>query len=400
MSFASRYIEKQVLSPAFIHDQPSADLGMIVMIPSCNEPELIKTIESLSVCQPPECLVEVIVLINEAEQCNVKISRQNEKTLKLLLEWEMIHPDVFFKLYPIYPAPFPVKHAGVGLARKTGMDEAVRRFGQLEKPDGVIVSLDADTLVEPNYLVEIDKLFSSEIKLAGTTISFRHRVEEIGDQQQREGIIVYETYLHYYKEALEYCGYPHAIYTIGSAFAVRACAYVKQGGMSQRQAGEDFYFLHKLTQLGQLAELNTTRVYPSARVSDRVPFGTGAALQKWMRGDSRLGSTYCFRSFTDLREFFRVIPVLYLQNPESVDDLGVSLPLKRFLKEDDFMNALTGIRSNSSSAVAFEKRFFQYFNAFKILKFQNFTHPQFYDYQDLNQAVADLKEAKSVSRDF
>ncbi len=170
--------------------------------------------------------------------------------------------------------------------------------------------------------------------------------------------------------------------------------------MSQRQAGEDFYFLHKLTQLGQLVELNTTRVYPSARVSDRVPFGTGAALQKWMKGDSRLRSTYCFRSFIDLREFFRLIPVLYLQNPESAGDLGVSSPLKRFLKEDDFMDALTGIRSNSSSAVAFEKRFFQYFNAFKILKFQNFTHPQFYEYQDLNQAVADLKEAKSVSRDF
>lgn len=394
MSFASRYIEKQVLFPALIHDLPTAGLGMIVMIPACNEFELLKTIESLSLCQPPECMVEVIVLINEAEQCNVEISGQNENTLKLLQEWKAKHPDIFFKLYPVYPAPFPAKHAGVGLARKAGMDEAVRRFGQVGRPDGVIVSLDADTLVEPNYLVEIDKLFSSEMKLAGATISFRHRVEELECQRQREGIILYETYLHYYKGALEYCRYPHAIYTIGSAFAVRACTYVKQGGMSQRQAGEDFYFLHKLTQLGQLAELKTTRVFPSARISDRVPFGTGAALEKWMKGDNHLKTVYSFQSFIDLRVFFELIPALYLQNPENAGELDVSLPLQRFLKQDNFMDALKSIKRNSSSFVTFEKRFFQYFNAFKILKFQNFAHPQFYDYQDLNEAVTELKSAK------
>ena len=399
MSFASRYIEKQVLFPTFIYDQPPAGLGMIIMIPACNEPELLKTIDSLSRCRPPDCAVEVIVVINEAEDCGQEISRQNDQDLISLVEWKKKHSEVFFTLYPFRPAPFPGKHAGVGLARKTGMDEAIRRFGQLEKAEGVIVSLDADTLVESNYLTELERLFSSEMDLVGTTISFKHRVEELRDQQQREGIMLYETYLHYYKEALEYCGYPHAIYTIGSAFAIRAGAYSKQGGMSRRQAGEDFYFLHKLTQLGQLAELNTTRVYPSARVSDRVPFGTGAALQKWMKGGSRLRSTYCFRSFIDLREFFRLIPVLYGQNPGRVEELRVSLPLQRFLEEDYFIDALNGIRRNSSSPVTFEKRFFQYFNAFKILKFQNFSHPQFYCYQDLNQAVADLEEAKSVSLD-
>ena len=45
----------------------------------------------------------------------------------------------------------------------------------------------------------------------------------------------------------DFVGYPDSIYTIGSAFAVRAEAYMKQGGMNRRQAGEDFYFLYKLT---------------------------------------------------------------------------------------------------------------------------------------------------------
>ena len=102
----------------------------------------------------------------------------------------------------------------------------------------------------------------------------------MADPKQRLGIQLYEDYLHYYKKALDYAGFPDSIYTIGSAFAVRADAYVKQGGMNRRQAGEDFYFLNKLTKLGKITEINDAYVYPSARVSDRVPFGTGAAMNK------------------------------------------------------------------------------------------------------------------------
>ena len=40
----------------------------------------------------------------------------------------------------------PAKDAGVGLARKTGMDEALYRFNMLGKPEGIILSYDADSL--------------------------------------------------------------------------------------------------------------------------------------------------------------------------------------------------------------------------------------------------------------
>jgi hypothetical protein len=394
MSFACHYMESRMLAPPLIVDRPSANVGMIVMIPACNERELLRTIHSLACCSPPHCAVEVIVVVNEAEGCRQEISSQNDRTLALLNDWKEKHQEAFFILYPVRPRPFPRKHAGVGLARKTGMDEAVSRFNQLDKPQGVIISLDADTLVDASYLVEVEKLFFySERTPVGATIRFEHRTNELRDEQQREGMILYETYLHYYKQALEFCGYPHAIYTIGSAFAVRADAYVKQGGMSQRQAGEDFYFLHKLTQLGPLAELNTTCVYPSARVSDRVPFGTGAVLQKWVKGDERLRHTYCFRSFLDLKDFFQLVPLLYRQECLHPEEWGIAEPVLHFLKEDHFGDALDGIKRNSSSATTFEKRFFQYFNAFKILKFQNFTHLKFYSFQDLNEAFEELLEA-------
>ena len=65
------------------------------------------------------------------------------------------------------------------------------------------------------------------------------------------------------------------MFTIGSAFAVTANAYIKRGGMTRSQAGEDFYFLQTLAQIGTVGEITTTKVYPSARLSDRIPFGTG-----------------------------------------------------------------------------------------------------------------------------
>ena len=60
-------------------------------------------------------------------------------------------------------------------ARKKGMDEAVRRFNFFEKPDGIIVSLDADTLVPQNYLLEIERYFNNNPQKIGATIAFEHQ---------------------------------------------------------------------------------------------------------------------------------------------------------------------------------------------------------------------------------
>ena len=203
---------------------------------------------------------------------------------------------------------------------------------------------------------------------------------------------LYETYLHYYKQAMAFTGFPHAIYTIGSAFAVRAEAYVKQGGMNRKQAGEDFYFLHKLAQVGSIGEINQTCVYPSARISHRVPFGTGPVLRKWLEGDESLTQTYNFQAFQDLKQLFDLLPQLYTENSiqSLLDQLPV--PLRTFLSEDGFVASLDEVRANAARFSSFQKRFFANFNAFKMLKFLNFTHPHCYPLQDLEEAYRQLKQ--------
>ena len=82
--------------------------------------------------------------------------RNNKLTLKNIESWKRenirIVSSGFFLSRSL---PGHLKDWGVGLARKTGMDEAVRRFNQIERPDGVILNLDADCQVEKNYFVSV-----------------------------------------------------------------------------------------------------------------------------------------------------------------------------------------------------------------------------------------------------
>lgn len=396
--FADRYIQKNVVYPEFIKAQVPASLSMIVMIPCLNEPEIIRTLESLWACNPVNSLCEVIVAVNDSENSSPEIKNFNSKTVQELFVWKRNHDRDNLILHPVYASGVNARHAGAGMARKIGMDEAVRRFGALNRPDGVIVSLDADCLVSPNYLVEIERRFSEDKSCFAAILNFRHRMEEVDDPKQRKGIQLYEDYLHYYKKALDFAGFPNSIYTIGSAFAVRVGAYVKQGGMNRRQAGEDFYFLHKLTQFGRLCDIEDAFVYPSGRVSNRVPFGTGAAMTKWMEDAGDLTLTYNFAAFSDLKQLFGRVPLFYKASQTEIEKILATLPnsIQEYLSGFEFQDKIAEINRNSSSAEAFSKRFFQFFDGLMILRFLNQVHERHFRFQAIPEAIAQLKVASIV----
>lgn len=392
--FAERYIQNNVVYPAFIRGIVPENLSVIVMIPCLNEPEILRTLESLWNCEPIESFCEVIVTVNNSESATSTIKNFNQQTYQNLQAWKKENDRPNLILHPIYATDVNPKFAGAGMARKIGMDEAIRRFNAINKPTGIIASLDADCLISVNYLLRIEAVFKVNKSCFASTINFRHRIEEMDDLKQRQGIQLYEDYLHYYKNAMEFSGYPHSIYTIGSAFAVRAEAYVKQGGMNRRQAGEDFYFLHKLTKLGTITEINDAFVYPSARVSDRVPFGTGASITKWMNNAEDLALTYNFSAFLDLKKLFDVVDSLFSLT-ENPDKLLTSLPdsVREYLPTIKFNDKLTEIKQNSSSLTSFRKRFFQFFDAFIILRFLNLAHEKYYERQELSEAMKQLEKS-------
>ncbi len=389
--FANKYLQKQNRK-SLIETVPQKEVGIIIVIPCIREPNILQTLESLNSCNLPAQKVEVIVLINHSEIAEDKIKEFNLKTKKELESWILKVNNNQLNFYVVGPVELQKKWAGAGLARKSGMDEAIRRFNILQKPNGIIVSLDADTLVAKNYLVEIENHFKENPKNIGATIPFEHQINGL-NKRQLKGIRLYEKYLEYYKNALDFTGYPYSMFTVGSAFAVTANAYVKRGGMNRRQAGEDFYFLQNLVQQGKVVEILNTKVYPSARLSDRVPFGTGPILQKWMNGEEDLTETYNLQAFIDLKELFVIKEKFFKIDETEFNKIILDLPktVRQFLNEDNFWKELYDLNRNCSTLKTFENRFFQKFNAFKILKYLNFVHEYFYEKVDLVVQIEKLK---------
>lgn len=365
---------------------------MIIVIPCLMEPDILETLRSLSECHGQKGFTEVIIVINESEECSPEISVFNQNTFLSLQQWAQQNSTSALRFFPVGPVKLSAKWAGAGLARKAGMDEALHRFNLLDKPEGIIVSLDADTLVENNYLSAIEEHFVLNPGDVGATLCFCHQTEGLPDRQIK-GILLFEKYLHYFKNAMTFCGYPYSLYTIGSAFAVTALAYMKRGGMNRRKAGEDFYFLQTLTHSGKVGEINTTCVHPSARISERVPFGTGISMKKWMEGSDELLYAYNLQAFNDLKFLFTNRYLLFNESAMTniLEQIPFPEPVTAFLTHENLWQEIENLRCNCSTPGIFGIRFFQVFNAFRILKFLNFSHPQYYRKVLLDDCITELK---------
>ena len=375
------FCDEQIATP------PLQDLGLVVVIPCYNEADLTGSLESLWNCERPACAVEVIVVINAPLGCPAQIRTENERTFKEASEWITHHSDPRLTFHILHFPNLPRKHAGVGLARKIGMDEAARRFAAVARPDGIIVGYDADCRCDANYLTAIESHFRERGRCPGCSIYFEHPLEGPLEPKVYEAIAAYELHLRYYIRALRYAGFPHAYQTIGSCMAVRSSAYKKQGGMNKRQAGEDFYFLQKIIPLGEFSDLTATRVIPSPRPSDRVPFGTGKAVADYL-GEPK-SATYPLEAFQDLKTFFELVPDL---SPKTLSKStrALSKAMQTFLEKQKFAAALEEIRANTSNEVTFRSRFFKWFNAFIALKFIHFARDDFYGERDVADEAAKL----------
>jgi hypothetical protein len=381
------YLNKFSNTTKLIRETINKTCKQIVIIPSYCEPELEKTLNSLLNCVQPTIITEVIIVLNCA-QGDAEAKEFHKKQKTELEQLFTVNGNLVFHF--ILADDLPAKHAGVGLARKIGMDEAIRRFEEIEY-DGLLVCLDGDCTVNKNYLVELEKLATNPETYNTICLHFEHDIENEKDETLKKGIIYYELFLRYYKEALAYCKFLYAFQTIGSSMAVKASIYCKAGGMNKRKAGEDFYFLNKVFHYGKVIELNTTIVYPSSRISTRVPFGTGRAQQNFIDKKDEIFETYSFQSFEDLKLFFS-----YDLYESSFDLNSVPPSIKHFLVENNFENKLNEIKNNTTSKQQFQKRFFDWFDAFMLLKFIHFARDNYYPNKAVgSEATALLKKKEN-----
>lgn len=281
---------------------------------------------------------------------------------------------------------------GVGEARRIGLDRALAVLCHNDLPDGLLISLDADTTVTPNYLSAIAEHFAAN-DTGGAVVAYAHSLPD--DPGQQEAILLYELFLRYHELGLRAAGSPYAVPTIGSTIVARGSAYVVAGGMNRKQAGEDFYFIQQLVKTSSVSRVDTTTVYPSARASDRVPFGTGAGIGRHMAGDEGLRTAYNPEGYRVLGRWLTLVQ-------ERLDaDAGALLkgaaaitpPLETFLTQKGFEDVWPKLRTNAPDLPGLAAQFHRWFDGFKSLKLIHHLRDNGFPLMPLEEAITDLLPA-------
>ena len=381
MNFATSYFTRYKSLPPFFQKRPDDELKIIVTIPCYDDEFVFETLDSLENANPVQSKIEVIVVVNSGERTPNEVIEKNRKIFNRIQQYSHNEHYANFHLLPIWIEGVVKKKAGVGFARKAGMDEAVRRFATIDRPDGLIVSLDADTLVAPTYLQVVEKALKDKTAHS-FTFQFQHLFDsERYSDDEIQACKLYEMYLRYFRLALKMIKVPFAIHTIGSCFAVRAGAYIKLGGMPVRQAGEDFYFLQKAVKMHPVCEMNERIVFPAPRISGRVPFGTGASVRNIME----TGKYYVcnFELFKLLQRFYDLFPALEQESIQA----NIPSELMDYIGMDVWNESLAECRSYSASSGTFLKRMYDKFDAFFVVKFlKSFDEKSIFPPIDVHEA--------------
>ncbi|MBQ9774640.1 MAG: hypothetical protein IJW17_01240 [Lentisphaeria bacterium] len=264
-----KYLRKGRILPVTPRPLPP-DCRDFIVIPACDELEHFEAVCNSLTALEGVGKAAVLFVVNHPQGAEKQIIRNNELLIGKLSRT------------PFFCMAAPDLTQGVGEARKLGFDAVIAALPPEALEETVLYSLDADTVVEKEYLNSVrNVLLKSSAGAVAVGVS-----HQTGDTPEMEHAIrEYERYLDRYVDRLRTVHSPYAFHTIGSAFAVRGDVYVRSGGMRLRQAGEDFYVLQAVAKSYGVTELTAKLVHPSPRFSHRVPFGTGRAVEQLLNGE-------------------------------------------------------------------------------------------------------------------
>jgi hypothetical protein len=360
---------RAVAAPWRIAGQPAGVFSGAVVIPALAESINLPLMLHSLAANPTELLSRflLLVVVNQRGDASPGERADNRATLDLLPSWKREYG--LEHLHWVDGAStgreLPPKQ-GVGLARKIGLDLALAHL-DFAAGDPLLICLDADTVVQPDYLPAITGHFNETVA-GGASIPYRHR--PAGDPAGQAAIDRYELFLRAYVLGLSQAGSPYAFHTVGSAMACRASAYAASGGMNRRLAGEDFYFLQQVHKVAGVAPLAGTMVHPSPRASHRVPFGTGRAVGEMLAlGEERL-LFYQPVLFEILGEWLQC--VARHGGADGTQLLrragGISLHLRGFLEQAGFSVAWDNLLRHNPDENRLMASFHVWFDAFRTMR--------------------------------
>ncbi len=209
---------------------------------------------------------------------------------------------------------WPPKADGIGFARKLMMDHICLTADA----DDIVISLDADVIFDYGYFTSIVENLSINKSALAISVPYYHGL--VDDESINRAILRYEIYMRSYSVNMWRIKSPYCFTALGSAIAFPVRTYKKVGGITPKMSGEDFYFLQKIVKNGPLLHWNAENVYPAARLSSRVNFGTGPALIKGISGDWSSYPVYSCRLFDRVAETYKAFHILFRKNIETLFD--------------------------------------------------------------------------------
>ena len=277
------------------------------------------------------------------------------------------------------------RRLGVGLARKIGADVACALIlkGAIRCP--WLYFTDADVRLPQGYLRhsslapgcvlfpyrhetgEVRRNSGSrkwnpgadrgQFRNNGHDISRAPKSGPVPDAALAERARFYELHLRYYVDRLRRAGSPYAFHTIGSTLAIHAEVYAKVRGVPKRNAGEDFHLLNKAAKVAPVYTVTGPEVRIRARLSSRVPFGTGPALHAML--DPPAFPSYAHESFELLREAIAFIETGAAVSPQT----------QNLLEALGFFRHLNSARGRHRHPHTLRKSLHQWFDALRTLRF-------------------------------
>lgn len=353
--------------------EPFPRLKLVVVIPSLAERDnLGAVLRSLVPGSKRLAEAEVVVVVNSGEHPDPGVLENNQGTLADLRTGKSA-PLRVLGLDRATPGKwFSRKTAGVGLARRVGLDLALVRLaraGQAHR--AAIACLDADSPVAPGYIDSVLAFFDQDDPPLGALSAYAHPMP--ADPALAAASVAYELWLRYFETGLLLAGSLFAYPTIGSCIVASPLGYALADGMPPRQAGEDFHFLQRLIKVSAprpLARMNTTRVFPTARVSDRVLFGTGQGMRRCLsEGLEFYQQVEPPEPFLEIRKFISDLPEgfsgLAAVREKTPPRLGA------FLEAERAWPVLEKIRRNHSTVPRFLQAVQQWFDGLRIVRYVN-----------------------------
>ena len=255
------------------------------------------------------------------------------------------------------------KRRGVGWARKLLFEQIMKEHND----DELVVSLDADTDFDDNYLQAVVDTMNAYSDHNAFSVPYYHPLSH--DEALDRPMLRYECYMRHYLLGLLRIDNPYAFSALGSAMVFPLWAYRRVGGITPLQGGEDFYLLQKFAKTGRLVRqfVDPYRtqgmvVCPQGRISTRVPFGTGPAIAKGIAGMEDSYPFYSGEGFAAVKATYDLFPKLY--------DCDIDTPMTSFLRQqlstDDLWSSL---RANFKSRELFVRACAERVDGLRILQY-------------------------------